>query len=46
MIQLHLLYKSHDVFPPRDIAFIHPGQSALVKLTAYDYPSTAAWMGK
>lgn len=22
---------------PRDIAFIHPGQSALVKVTAYDY---------
>ncbi len=22
---------------PRDIAFIHPGQSALVKITAYDY---------
>lgn len=22
---------------PRDVAFIHPGQSALVKITAYDY---------
>lgn len=22
---------------PRDIAFIHPNQSALVKFTAYDY---------
>lgn len=22
---------------PRDIAFIHPGQRALVKITAYDY---------
>lgn len=22
---------------PRDIAFIHPGQTATVKITAYDY---------
>ncbi|KGQ06094.1 Protein CyaD [Beauveria bassiana D1-5] len=22
---------------PRDVAFIHPGQNALVKITAYDY---------
>ncbi|HEY0197394.1 MAG TPA: HlyD family efflux transporter periplasmic adaptor subunit [Rhodanobacter sp.] len=30
-----LLIEAH--IAPRDIAFIHPGQSALVKVTAYDY---------
>ena len=28
---------------PKDIAFIHPGQSATVKFTAYVSPSTAGW---
>lgn len=31
----HLLIEAR--FSPRDIAFIHPGQMALVKITAYDY---------
>ncbi|KNC90529.1 HlyD family type I secretion periplasmic adaptor subunit [Trabulsiella odontotermitis] len=31
----HLLIEAH--LSPRDIAFIHPGQKALVKITAYDY---------
>lgn len=31
---------------PRDIAFIHPGQSALVKLTAYDYSIYGGLDGK
>lgn len=31
----HLLIEAR--LSPRDIAFIHPGQSALVKITAYDY---------
>ena len=31
---------------PRDIAFIHPGQSALVKVTAYDYSIYGGLEGK
>jgi adhesin transport system membrane fusion protein len=31
----HLLIEAH--ISPRDIAFIHPGQAATVKLSAYDY---------
>lgn len=31
---------------PRDIAFIHPGQDALVKITAYDYPIYGGLKGK
>jgi len=31
----HLLIETR--LSPRDIAFIHPGQKALVKITAYDY---------
>ena len=31
---------------PRDIAFIRPGQSALVKITAYDYPIYGGLKGK
>lgn len=31
----HLLIEAR--ISPRDIAFIHPGQKALVKITAYDY---------
>lgn len=31
----HLLIETR--LSPRDIAFIHPGQRALVKITAYDY---------
>nr|WP_174505584.1 HlyD family type I secretion periplasmic adaptor subunit [Acinetobacter sp. Marseille-Q1620] len=31
---------------PRDIAFIHPGQSALVKITAYDYSIYGGLDGK
>lgn len=32
--------------PPRDIAFIHPGQDALVKVTAYDYAIYGGLPGK
>lgn len=31
---------------PRDIAFIHPGQEALVKITAYDYAIYGGLTGK
>lgn len=31
---------------PRDIAFIHPGQSAMVKVTAYDYSIYGGLEGK
>lgn len=31
---------------PRDIAFIHPGQEALVKITAYDYSIYGGLAGK
>ena len=31
---------------PRDIAFIHPGQAALVKITAYDYSIYGGLNGK
>lgn len=31
---------------PRDIAFIHPGQAALVKITAYDYSIYGGLAGK
>jgi adhesin transport system membrane fusion protein len=31
---------------PRDIAFMHPGQEALVKITAYDYAVYGALPGK
>ena len=31
---------------PRDIAFIHPGQDALVKITAYDYSVYGGLKGK
>lgn len=31
---------------PRDIAFIHPGQEALVKITAYDYSIYGGLQGK
>lgn len=31
---------------PRDIAFIHPGQDALVKITAYDYAIYGGLAGK
>lgn len=31
---------------PRDIAFIHPGQEALVKITAYDYSIYGGLSGK
>lgn len=31
---------------PRDIAFIHPGQNALVKITAYDYSIFGGLKGK
>lgn len=31
---------------PRDIAFIHPGQEALVKITAYDYSIYGGLKGK
>ena len=31
---------------PRDIAFIHPGQEALVKITAYDYSIFGGLKGK
>ncbi len=31
---------------PKDIAFIHPGQSALVKITAYDYSIYGGLAGK
>ena len=31
---------------PRDIAFIHPGQPALVKITAYDYSIYGGLEGK
>ncbi|MBS0893976.1 HlyD family type I secretion periplasmic adaptor subunit [Tatumella sp. JGM130] len=31
---------------PRDIAFIHPGQSAMVKITAYDYSIYGGLPGK
>lgn len=31
---------------PRDIAFIHPGQSAMVKVTAYDYSIFGGLEGK
>jgi adhesin transport system membrane fusion protein len=31
---------------PRDIAFIHPGQNALVKVTAYDYAIYGGLTGK
>lgn len=31
---------------PRDIAFIHPGQDALVKITAYDYAIYGGLKGK
>ncbi|NNG81834.1 HlyD family efflux transporter periplasmic adaptor subunit [Acinetobacter sp. ANC 5378] len=31
---------------PRDIAFIHPGQEALVKITAYDYSIYCGLQGK
>ncbi|QIO05668.1 HlyD family type I secretion periplasmic adaptor subunit [Acinetobacter shaoyimingii] len=31
---------------PRDIAFIHPGQEALVKITAYDYSIYGGLVGK
>ena len=31
---------------PRDIAFIHPGQRALVKVTAYDYSIYGGLHGK
>lgn len=31
---------------PQDIAFIHPGQSALVKITAYDYTMYGGLTGK
>lgn len=31
---------------PRDIAFIHPGQTALVKITAYDYAIYGGLAGK
>ncbi|WP_434279224.1 HlyD family efflux transporter periplasmic adaptor subunit [Acinetobacter sp. CE-15] len=31
---------------PRDIAFIHPGQNALVKITAYDYSIYGGLKGK
>lgn len=31
---------------PKDIAFLHPGQDAVVKLTAYDYALYGALKGK
>ena len=31
---------------PRDIAFIHPGQDAMVKVTAYDYAIYGGLKGK
>lgn len=31
---------------PRDVAFIHPGQEALVKITAYDYSIYGGMKGK
>ncbi|MDB0327414.1 secretion protein HlyD, partial [Acinetobacter baumannii] len=31
---------------PRDIAFIRPGQEALVKITAYDYSIYGGLKGK
>jgi adhesin transport system membrane fusion protein len=31
---------------PRDVAFIHPGQSATVKITAYDYAIFGGMQGK
>lgn len=31
---------------PRDVAFIHPGQKALVKITAYDYSIYGALQGE
>lgn len=31
---------------PRDVAFIHPGQDALVKITAYDYSIYGGMKGK
>lgn len=31
---------------PRDVAFIHPGQKSLVKITAYDYSIYGGLPGK
>lgn len=31
---------------PRDVAFVHPGQSAMVKITAYDYSIYGGLKGK
>lgn len=39
----HLLVEARVA--PRDIAFIHPGQQALVKITAYDYAIYGALKG-
>lgn len=39
----HLLVEAR--IAPRDIAFIHPGQQALVKITAYDYAIYGALKG-
>lgn len=39
-----LLVETH--ISPRDIAFIHPGQDALVKITAYDYAIYGGLPGK
>lgn len=39
-----LLIEAH--IAPRDIAFIHPGQSALVKVTAYDYSIYGGFEGE
>ncbi|MDX3774415.1 HlyD family efflux transporter periplasmic adaptor subunit [Chromatiaceae bacterium AAb-1] len=40
----HLLIEAR--ISPRDIAFIHPGQEALVKITAYDYAIYGGLSGK
>ena len=39
-----LLVEAH--IPPKDIAFIHPGQHAVVKFTAYDYAIYGGLDGK
>jgi adhesin transport system membrane fusion protein len=39
----HLLIETR--LSPRDIAFIHPGQKALVKITAYDYAIYGGLLG-
>ncbi|MDR2240445.1 MAG: HlyD family type I secretion periplasmic adaptor subunit [Zoogloeaceae bacterium] len=43
-LEEQLLVEAH--ISPRDVAFIHPGQAALVKITAYDYSIYGGLKGK